>query len=224
MQRILIIEEQTNISNQLAASLRLAGYSCVQAFSGTEGIFYADREPFSLIILEEMLSGMGSKEVLSRLENRRKRPVLMISTRNESDSRFHLLDGKGEGAPNALQMTALVAQVGRQLQPDPSEEKNANQNLRYKELVLDTASYLATVNDTALPLTLQEFKILELLISHPDRTFSKREIYDYAWDDPYAGEDKTINVHISNIRKKLKTVTDQEYIQTIWGTGFRLNS
>ena len=79
-----------------------------------------------------------------------------------------------------------------------------------------------SVHGQALELTRQEFRILELLLSHPDRVFTKQDIYDYAWDDLYMGEDKTINVHISNIRKKLKALSDQEYIETVWGVGFRL--
>ena len=78
------------------------------------------------------------------------------------------------------------------------------------------------MNGTEIPLTKQEFKILELLLSHPNKVYSKQDIYDYAWDDIYIGEDKTINVHISNIRKKLKAVTEEEYIETVWGIGFRL--
>ena len=71
-------------------------------------------------------------------------------------------------------------------------------------------------------MTKQEYKILELFLTYPNRVFSKQDIYDYAWDDVYIGEDKTINVHISNIRKKIKRVTDEEYIETVWGIGFRL--
>ena len=73
-----------------------------------------------------------------------------------------------------------------------------------------------------LNLTRQEFKILELLLSKPDKVFSKQEIYDYAWDDYYIGEDKTVNVHISHIRSKIKQYTDDEYIETVWGIGFKL--
>ena len=71
-------------------------------------------------------------------------------------------------------------------------------------------------------MTKQEFKILELLMPNPAKVYSKQEIYDYAWDEYYIGEDKTINVHISNIRKKLKKFTDDEYIETVWGIGFRM--
>ena len=65
-------------------------------------------------------------------------------------------------------------------------------------------------------------RVNKLLLSHPGRVFSKQAIYDYAWEEMYLGEDKTINVHISNIRKKLRGVSDREYIETVWGIGFRL--
>lgn len=94
--------------------------------------------------------------------------------------------------------------------------------LSYRELELYTDSYTAAVCGKPVELTRQEFKILELLLKYPNKVFSKQDIYDYAWDDIYIGEDKTINVHISNIRKKLKAVTEAEYIETVWGIGFRL--
>ena len=94
--------------------------------------------------------------------------------------------------------------------------------LRCGDLLLNRTAREAFLDGHPLELTRQEFRILELLLSHPDRVFSKQEIYDYAWEDLYMGEDKTINVHISNIRKKLKACSDREYIETVWGIGFRL--
>ena len=87
---------------------------------------------------------------------------------------------------------------------------------------MNQASFTASANGEEIVLTKQEFKILELLLSYPNKVFSKQDIYDYAWNDIYIGEDKTINVHISNIRKKLKVVSSEEYIETVWGIGFRL--
>ena len=72
-------------------------------------------------------------------------------------------------------------------------------------------------------ITKQEFAILELLLKNPKQVFSKEDIFEYAWDEPYMGETKTLDVHISNIRKKIKTVTPDEYIETIWGIGYRLH-
>ena len=72
-------------------------------------------------------------------------------------------------------------------------------------------------------ITKQEFAILELLLKHPKKVFSKEEIFEYAWDEPYMGETKTLDVHISNIRKKIKEVSEKEYIETMWGIGYRLH-
>ena len=71
-------------------------------------------------------------------------------------------------------------------------------------------------------ITKQEFSILELLLKHPKQVFSKEDIFEYAWEEPYMGETKTLDVHISNIRKKVKEVTKEEYIETVWGIGYRL--
>ena len=89
-------------------------------------------------------------------------------------------------------------------------------------MVLNNAEHSVSVSGKAISFTRQEFKILELLITNPKRVFSKKEIYDYAWDDLYIGEDRTINVHISNIRQKIKAYSDEEYIETVWGVGFKL--
>ena len=89
-------------------------------------------------------------------------------------------------------------------------------------MVLDRADHSVSVNGTPLALTRQEFQILELLLLNPNKAFSKQEIYEYAWNDFYIGEDKTINVHISNIRSKIRAVSDENYIETVWGIGFKL--
>ncbi|MBQ9902698.1 MAG: winged helix-turn-helix transcriptional regulator [Clostridia bacterium] len=90
-------------------------------------------------------------------------------------------------------------------------------------MVLDRADHSVSVNGTPLALTRQEFQILELLLLNPNKAFSKQEIYEYAWNDFYIGEDKTINVHISNIRSKIRAVSDENYIETVWGIGFKLS-
>ena len=96
--------------------------------------------------------------------------------------------------------------------------------IEFNQLKYDIQKKQVSINGKNIPLTVHELKILELLLRHPGQVFSKNEIYEYAWDDYYIGEDKTINVHISNIRQKIKKVTDSEYIETVWGLGFKLAS
>lgn len=96
------------------------------------------------------------------------------------------------------------------------------EKLKYKDLTLCPASFSATMKGQKVTFTRQEFKILEFLLSSPRRAFTKETIYNYAWDDTYIPDDRIVNVHICRIRKKLRKYTDTEYIETVWGIGFRL--
>lgn len=96
--------------------------------------------------------------------------------------------------------------------------------LEFRDMVLTRSTFEVSIGGSVLPkITKQEFAILELLLKNPKQVFSKEDIFEYAWDEPYMGETKTLDVHISNIRKKIKTVTPDEYIETIWGIGYRLH-
>lgn len=221
--KILIIEDDTDINNVIAEALGRAKYQVKQAFSGTEGILYIEHEEFALVILDLMLPGLSGEEVLERLREKRKVPVIVTSAKDSIDSKVNLLRAGAEDyITKPFEIPELLARVEVQIRRFASPIEQQSQMLEYKELVLYPAKFQALLGGQEMVLTKQEFKILELLLSNPGRVFSKQDIYDYAWEDIYLGEDKTINVHISNIRKKIKQITEDEYIETIWGIGFRL--
>lgn len=223
MRKILVIEDDTDINHVIARALQKSGYSCTQAFSGTEGLLYMEREAFALVILDLMLPGMNGEMLLPKIKEKQQIPVIIVSAKDSLDSKVNLLTlGAEDYMTKPFEIQELVARVGAQIRRFSDKEGQPKQMLRYKDLVLDQDSFSAFVNETEIVLTKQEFKILELLLTYPNRVYSKQDIYDYAWDGIYIGEDKTINVHISNIRKKLKAVSPEEYIETVWGIGFRL--
>ncbi len=227
MNKILIIEDDTDINNMTAEALKKAGYESTQAFSGTEGLLYIEKEPFSLVTMDLMLPGLNGEDLLPKIRAKQGIPVIVISAKDSIDSKVNLLtSGAEDYLTKPFDIQELIARVGvqirrfaRDLSGSGSPEADV---LTFKEMELHMDSYSVSVCGKPLDLTRQEFKILELLLLHPNKVFSKQDIYDYAWDDIYIGEDKTINVHISNIRKKLKAVTEEEYIETVWGIGFRL--
>lgn len=222
MEPILIIEDDTDINNVIAEALSKAGYACVQAFSGTEGLLYAQSRAFALVILDLMLPGMTGEVLLPKLKEKLQVPVIVLSAKDGLDSKVALLTAGAEDyLTKPFELQELLARVAVQLRRFGGGAVQA-QVRTYKEMELCESTFSVRVKGQKLTLTKQEFKILELLLSHPDRVYSKQDIYDYAWDDVYIGEDKTINVHISNIRKKIKAVTEEEYIETVWGIGFRL--
>ncbi len=221
--RILIIEDDADINNLIGESLKKGGYLYTQAYSGTEALLLLEKEKYALAIMDLMLPGVQGEDLLPQLKEKQNIPVIVISAKDSLDSKINLLNsGADDYLTKPFAIQELLARVGVQLRSISSRQNRGEENLQYRGLILKRDSYSAFINETEITLTRQEFKILELLLLHPDRVFSKQEIYDYAWDDIYIGEDKTINVHISNIRKKLKAVTDEEYIETIWGIGFRL--
>lgn len=222
MPKILIIEDDTYINNLIAKSLSREGYSCQQAFSGTEGLLYAKTEQFSLAILDLMLPGINGEELLPQLKNDFNIPVIVLSAKDSLDSKIDLLNAGAEDyITKPFEIGELMARVGVQLRRN-TDNKPAKQ-LTHKGLTLNLEEMSAEICGNTLSFTKHEYKILQLLIENPNRAFTKQDIYDYAWDDIYIGEDKTINMHISNIRKKLKAVTDEEYIETVWGIGFKLS-
>lgn len=223
MQKILIVEDDTNINNMIKEVLMKNNFSCIQSFSGTEGLLYVNTEDIDLVILDLMLPGMLGEELLSKIKEKANIPVIVLSAKDHLDSKVELLTAGAEDyMTKPFEIDELVARVHVQLRRFSGNSGNDLRKLQYKSLVLNPQSLSAMLEEVEVCLTKQEYKILELFVSHPNRVFSKQDIYDYAWNDIYIGEDKTINVHISNIRKKFKEITQEEYIETVWGIGFKL--
>lgn len=226
--RVLIVEDDENINNLLREALTRHGLNCVQAFSGTEGLIVFKNDKFDLVLLDLMMPGMDGQALTQRIREVSSVPIIIVSAKSNVDSKVDLLtSGADDFVGKPFELKELIARVDVQLRRNANEEPDDEIGhaglMQFKDLVLDGDKYSVTVKDNDIGLTRQEFKILELFLKYPGKVFSKREIYEYAWNDVYIGEDKTINVHISNIRTKIKKYSEDEYIDTIWGVGFRLS-
>lgn len=220
-EKILIIEDDNDINALLCEALSKAGYSCVSAFSGTEGLLIFGARGISLVLLDLMLPGKTGEAVLSEIRAKSAVPVIVMSARDSVDTKIDLLSsGADDYITKPFNIKELLARVSVQLRRSAPAE--ARETLAYGNILLDKTGLTLTLKNIPVELTKQELKIIELFLSHPDRVFTKQDIYSYAWEDYYIGEDKTINVHISNIRRKFKAISDEEYIETVWGVGFRL--
>ena len=225
--RVLIVEDDENINNLLREALTKHGLNCTQAFSGTEGLIVFKNDKFDLVLLDLMMPGMDGQTLTQRIREVSSVPIIIVSAKSSVDSKVDLLtSGADDFVGKPFELKELIARVDVQLRHNENEEgKDEIEHakvMQFKDLELDGDKYSVTVKGNDIGLTRQEFKILELFLKYPGKVFSKREIYEYAWNDVYIGEDKTINVHISNIRTKIKKYSEDEYIDTIWGVGFRL--
>jgi DNA-binding response OmpR family regulator len=222
MATILIVEDDLNINNMIADALTKNNYSCIQAFSGTEALLRIEQNKFDLILLDLMLPGMSGDQIIKKIKPMNDTSVIVISAKDELDTKVDLLSAGAEDyITKPFEIKELLARVAVQLRRYSRIVKNTI--LVHKDMSLNCETYQVIVNGKDISLTRQEFKILEILLTFPNKVFSKQNIYEYAWDDFYIGEDKTINVHISNIRQKLKKVSNEEYIETVWGIGFKLS-
>lgn len=227
MKHILIVEDDAENNQMLLEYLEGHGYSCTQAFSGSEGKLLFSMEEFDLVLLDLMLPGIPGEELVTLFS--RKTPVIVLSAKSGLDSKVDVLSAGAEDyLCKPFDLPELLVRIQVQLR---RQEKNAGPQTaaepegkiyQYREWTMnpDTQEMLAA--GMPVELTRHEFLILELLIRNPKRVFSKQMIYEYAWGEEYLAEDKTINVHISNIRAKLKESGTDSYIQTVWGMGFKL--
>lgn len=222
MNKILIVEDDVNINNLLKEALSGNGYTCGQAFSGTEAALWLEKESWALVLLDLMLPGMTGEEVLGMIRRQGDVPVIVLTAKDALSEKLELLtNGADDYITKPFDIEEVVARVQIQLRHAGREQ--APDRISCGEISLDKGTHQIWIGGKELEhLTRQEFAILELLLEHPGQVFSKEAIFTYAWQEEYMGETKTLDVHISNIRKKLKNLTEKEYIQTVWGIGYRL--
>lgn len=222
MNKILIVEDDVNINNLLKEALSGNGYTCGQAFSGTEAALWLEKESWALVLLDLMLPGMTGEEVLGLIRRQGDVPVIVLTAKDALSEKLELLtNGADDYITKPFDIEEVVARVQIQLRHAGLEQ--APDRISCGEISLEKGTHQIWIGGKELEhLTRQEFAILELLLEHPGQVFSKEAIFTYAWQEEYMGETKTLDVHISNIRKKLKSLTEKEYIQTVWGIGYRL--
>lgn len=223
--RVLIVEDEPDISRLLVKILSKAGYETEQAFSGTEGKLILEKESTDVILLDLMLPGMTGEELLHELRDVRHDnvPVLVISAKDSLEDKVSLLkNGADDYIVKPFEPEEVIARVQAALRR-AGKENIAPKVLTYKNLKLYPDSRKVLAAGKELVLTAHEYDILYLLMQNPEKVYSRENLYELVWSGGYYGENNTVNVHVSNLRKKIKMGDpEQDYIQTVYGIGFKL--
>lgn len=230
--RILIVEDDADINRLLYKILKKQNYAPEQAFSGTEARLMLMSTAYDLILMDLMLPGMTGEELLNDIRNVRNLsvPVIILSAKGSLNDRVGLLlDGADDYLTKPFEPEEVLAHICAVLrrcgkaQTEPLTSDKESIVYTFKNLTVRPEARQAAVNDQEISLTAHEFDILHLLIQNPDKVYSREKLYEQIWKSGYYGEDNTVNVHVSNIRKKLaKVEPNEEYIQTVWGIGFKM--
>ncbi len=221
MKTILIIEDDTEINDMLRILLQQNGYQTISAYSGTEGILAHSKE-ISLILLDLMLPGRSGEDIIRELKEKHNVPVIVTSAIHDVGKKVDLFAlGADDYITKPFHNEELLARIAVRMRT--AGESAASGQLTYKDIAMDKDAFSVTCNGTAMDLSRHEFALLQLLLENPNRTCTKSMIYDTVWDYENSADDNTLNVHISKLRKKLKECNpDAEYIETVWGIGYRL--
>lgn len=228
MARILIVEDNNEIQ-EILKTLLSEEHEVIQAFSGTEGMIRFEQGNIDLILLDIMLPGKNGDQVLKAVRKDSSVPVIMLTAL--SDKKLisqYLLDSANDYIVKPFDLDEVFARVTVQLRQNsdkqPAEIENPDKLIQeLKNIQFDADSFEIKNSQETIRLAKKECLILQTLLGHPKKIFTKEELYELVWEDTYLPGDNTLNTHLSNLRKKLGQLDPaQEYIETIWGVGVRL--
>lgn len=217
MREILIVEDNNDIHNLIKEILEKENYVTMDAYSGTEAILLLEKENIDLILLDLMLPGINGEEIIKKVHDI---PIIVISAKNSVDDKVNvLLNGANDYITKPFEAKELVARIKVQLR---KKGENKNEELKYKDMFLNKTSRILYIHDKQVNLTKTEYAILKQLLLNPNKVITKAKLLENIWEDTQDCDENSLKVHISNIRKKIKTITNTDYIESVWGIGFKL--
>ncbi len=226
MINILVVEDDNEINQLLCKIIKNSQYEPQPAYSGTEALMYLKKQHWDLVLLDLMLPGMTGEEILENITNRGSTPVIIISAKGEKQTKINSLrSGADDFISKPFDIEEVSARIDSVLRRYKRSIEPSNKVLSHKDIHIDLDQKMVYVNNEEITLTIREYKILVLLMTSPNKVFSKSNLFESVWKEPYHGDDNTVNVHMSNLRNKLsKSNPNEEYIETIWGLGYRMKT
>lgn len=224
MSRILLVEDEPAIAEAVAYALRDAGYDVDEASDGNEALSAAREEHYDLMVLDLLLPGMPGLDVCRTLRAESDLPIVMLTARDAVYERVAGLDaGADDYVTKPFSVSELVSRVRALLRRRALNRAGSSNVLRVGGLELDVARHSAAINGLPLRLTVSEFRIVQLLSSDPGRVFSRDDLIKHLWDSDFVGDRRAIDVHISNLRRKLEDDPRRpKRLLTVRGVGYKL--
>lgn len=218
MKKILIIDDDIHIGNMLTESLTREGYLISRAYSGTEALFALQESKPDLVLLDLMLPGLNGEDLLPQIKNI---PVIVVSAKTDIDNKVNLLlEGAVDYVTKPFNTKELLARITVQLRNAANTPDAAV--LTFEDITLYTDRRTAVIDAAEIKLTRTETAILKLLMLNPTQVITKSLLLERISEDTPDCTESSLKMHISNLRKKLREVNGRDYIEAVWGIGFKM--
>ena len=219
MKKIFVIDDDVYIGDMLEEILTKEGYSVSRAYSGTEALLLLSGNKPDLVLLDLMLPGLSGEKVIEKIKDI---PVIVVSAKIDVNDKVNLLlGGAADYITKPFNTKELLARITVQLREKKSDCTTAPA-IVYDDIGLDTVSRRVTVADKEVHLTRTEYAILKMLMQRSTQVVTRSELMDGICEDTPDCTESSLKIHVNNLRKKLKAVTDKDYIDSVWGIGFKL--
>ena len=220
MKRILIIDDDIHIGNVLEETLSKEGYQIFRAYSGTEALFVFSKSKPDLVLLDLMLPGLHGEDVLPQIKGI---PVIVVSAKVDIDNKVDvLLGGAVDYVTKPFHMKELLARISVHLRN--ADSMPVSSELTFSDMILDTNTHIVKIGSMEIKLTRTEYAILKLLMQNPTQVVTKSLLLDRISTDTPDCTESSLKMHISNLRKKLRKANNRDYIEAVWGIGFKMRA
>ena len=221
MSEILVIEDDREIRKILVQCLEKAGYKVSEEGDGNRAEIAMKNGRYDLILLDLMLPGLSGEYLINEFRKYSDTPVIIISAKSAMETKLETLRlGADDYITKPFDIDEVLVRI--QVVLRRTNSSGMGDVLKAGKITLYRDENRVEVDGEQLSLTLKETKLLEMFMANPSKTFTKANLYEQVWEDVYYYEDNTINVHISNLRNKLKRASGTDVIETVWGIGYKL--
>lgn len=215
MKKILIVEDDASIHDILSSMLKIEGFGILNAYSGTEAMMLLEKESVDLIILDLMLPGLNGEELIRRVSYI---PIIVLSAKITTEDKVNcLLSGANDYITKPFDKDELLARVKVQLRLNKESRE-----LTFDDLKLLNDNHTLMIKENKVSLTKTEYAILKQLLLNTSKVVTKNKLLELISIDTLDCDENSLRVHISNIRKKIREHTNKEYIESVWGVGFKI--
>lgn len=226
--KILLVEDDAEISEMLKRFLMTENFEVVEAGDGESALKKFFMDEYSIVLLDLMIPKTSGMEVMRVIRERSTVPIIIISAKDsDSDKALGLGLGADDYVTKPFSVTEVLARIKANIRRntqyvslDMQKEEGV---LSQGEIVVNTNDYSVFKNGEKIELTAKEFEILKLLMKNPQKVYTKEQIYSLIWNDAYMGDENAVNVHISRLRTKIEdNPRNPKYVITVWGIGYKL--